>query len=208
LNETSNGSVSVNRADSSGNNNTLTDNNTVASIIGRLANAADFVRSRSEYFSIADSAQTGLDLTPPFSIAFWVNYDTSGSTDGTLGKGNSLTQYSYQIYRRSSSPYKMTIKLSANGTSATSFDSDSGIPAGSWNHVAVVVNGNTVNWYLNGTSNNAQPGSWTSALYNSSLPFVLGDRASGDGSRIDGKLDEVRIYNRALTAGEISALAK
>jgi hypothetical protein len=52
----------------------------------------------------------------------------------------------------------------------------------------------TVNPDLDGTATNE-------------MPFLLGENPESTGRFLDGMLDEVMIYNRALSADEISNLA-
>lgn len=66
-----------------------------------------------------------------------------------------------------------------------------------WYHLAVAVNAEKTSFYVNGTLKGTAPGQTGLA---SDAPLKIGERLSGI-------LDEVRIYSRALSADEISALA-
>ncbi len=55
--------------------------------------------------------------------------------------------------------------------------------------------------YINGIQQTSYTGSINSTPILSALVF-----ASVSGHRLNGSIDEVRIYNRALTTGEISTL--
>src|SRR5947209_615997 len=76
----------------------------------------------------------------------------------------------------------------------------------SWVHFFVTYDGTTIRAYINGVeaANQAASGAITS----NNDTFAIGARG-GDGSwtRFNSKIDEVRIYNRALSAQEIAALA-
>jgi len=73
-----------------------------------------------------------------------------------------------------------------------------------WNHVAVVVQGTTDEVYINGAlvSSKMQD---ESAFANFS-GLVLGSAFSGSYLFLNADLDEVSIYNRALTAAEVQAI--
>jgi len=78
---------------------------------------------------------------------------------------------------------------------------------GTWEHVAVTLSGATGSLYVQG-ARVAQ--STTITLNPSSLGSTMHDcfgrsGVSGD-PYLDGQLDNVRIYSRALTAGEVQAL--
>ena len=73
-----------------------------------------------------------------------------------------------------------------------------------WYHVAVTIDGLHGQFYLDG----APTSSFTlsaPALTNPAV-IALGHSASGTSQFLDGSLDEVRLYSRALTASEIGAL--
>ncbi|MBN1814719.1 MAG: LamG domain-containing protein [Anaerolineae bacterium] len=197
------------RYDYTGNDNDLDDYNTVGSDAGDKMEgdrSAVFVLLSSEYLQIADAAQTGLNLTPPFSIVFWVKFDSDGSTHGLCGK-HTTGDYAYTIYHLSSSPYVIRVRLSSNGTGYTDFDADSGISSSNgWVHVAVVVNGTDVRIYYDGALVTASPGSWTAALNASSSAFRLGDRGVA-GVYHNGHLDQFGILSRALSALEVASVA-
>ena len=100
LDESSSGAGAVSRTDSSGNGNTLTDNNTTPSGVGKFSNNADFEFDNNEYLSIADNStlSTG-DINFGFSV--WVNGETlpaSGETRGIVAKDDLTTHLSYFIY--------------------------------------------------------------------------------------------------------------
>jgi hypothetical protein len=79
-------------------------------------------------------------------------------------------------------------------------------PAG-WTHLVFVQQGNTHRLYVNGSL--ADSSSVTLPRSAAVTSFLLGgyDANGGEDERWNGRLDDVRIYNRPLTAPEISALA-
>jgi hypothetical protein len=85
------------------------------------------------------------------------------------------------------------------GTPATIYGT-SAVPANSWTHLAATYDGAMVRLYVNGVqvSSHAQTG----AISSSANPVQIG----GDtiyGQYFQGRIDEVRIYNRALSQAEI-----
>ena len=73
-----------------------------------------------------------------------------------------------------------------------------------WYHVAVTNTGNTAILYLNGTQvASGDLGMDTPA----GTPFYIGQIPGDDFRRLQGQVDEVSIYNRALSADEIQAIA-
>ncbi|MBI4583047.1 MAG: LamG domain-containing protein [Planctomycetes bacterium] len=76
----------------------------------------------------------------------------------------------------------------------------SALPANAWSHLAATYDGSRLRLYVNGVEKGsaAQAG----GINPSSTPLRLGGNTYGD-EFFPGRIDEVRIYNRALTAAEI-----
>ena len=70
-----------------------------------------------------------------------------------------------------------------------------------WNLVTAVYDGANMRLYLNGEEWDFQPKTGT---LTSSTGFSVGNDASGN--YFDGDIDDVRVYNRALTAAQVYAL--
>jgi hypothetical protein len=67
--------------------------------------------------------------------------------------------------------------------------------------VAVTFDGTTIRFYVNGTLAGSKARS--GVLSDTANPLYLGSYA-GSSSRFIGKLDEAQVYNRALTAQEVT----
>ncbi len=109
--------------------------------------------------------------------------------------------------------YQYGVELNVNskslrlftGTDASSTPPVDVTPAfGSWVHVAFVVGGGTATGYLNGGVGPSAP--MTGPITKRGNALSIGVDAVGEQPFV-GKLDEVRIYDRALSAGEIAQLA-
>jgi dihydrofolate reductase len=78
----------------------------------------------------------------------------------------------------------------------------SALPPNTWTHLAVSYDRTTIRLYVNGSQVSSQPA--TGAIATSSNPLSIG----GDsiyGQYFSGLIDEVRVYNTALTAAQIQA---
>ena len=74
---------------------------------------------------------------------------------------------------------------------------------GTWMHIAATYDGATIRLYINGIEEGSLVASITIAT--NDLPLAIG--AQSDGIRFfQGALDQVRVYNRALSAEEIAGL--
>jgi fibronectin type 3 domain-containing protein/regulation of enolase protein 1 (concanavalin A-like superfamily) len=75
-----------------------------------------------------------------------------------------------------------------------------------WYFVAATADGTNVSLYLNGSLLKSLPGTMTN-YYNSADPFRIGYGVlDGSGNYFKGAIDEVALFNRALTAGQLQAL--
>ena len=91
--------------------------------------------------------------------------------------------------------------------------SNSGVTNGDWHHIVVVnkidssANGGGYKIYIDGVLN--AEASFSSTLRRdagSSDGIGIGSSGAGTGAFFEGKIDEVRIYNTALTAGNVATL--
>jgi len=84
-------------------------------------------------------------------------------------------------------------------------DSDSvPLPIGAWRHVAMVHDGTTNKIFINGVLKKSILSSGT--LNKTVHPFGIGYDPIDKGGHFNGDLDDLQVYNRALTDAEIAAL--
>lgn len=147
-----------------------------------------------------------------FSVEAWINqylYLNGGSGIVALGYGNGGEQFVLDT-GASGGALRFFVR---NAAGQASLANSSFVPTTSpgWHHVAGVCDeaGGQVRLYLDGAlvaSGSITPGS---GILSSSLPMTIGARQSGNSSPANydfqfiGKLDEVAIYNRSLSASEV-----
>lgn len=203
--------ASGNRADFSANANTLTDNNTVGSSADckQGLKSADFEEANSEYLSITDAAQTGLAITGAISICLWLKLESSGIRRMVTKYTTVGNQRAYQVMSTLTADNDIGFVLSPDGTNVTSaYTAADVVAAGTWAHVAAVYNGTDMRIYVNGAlPNNGtnNPKTYSSGIYDTSAAFILGNY-SGNANYMDGLLDEVAVFNRALSAAEVAKI--
>ncbi len=78
----------------------------------------------------------------------------------------------------------------------------SAIPANTWTHLAATYDGATLRMYVNGVLASSTPR--TGGINTSNGPLQIGGD-SGGGQYFAGTIDEVRVYDIALTAAEIQS---
>jgi hypothetical protein len=158
-----------------------------------------------DYFDCGNDAS--LDITGPISIALWIRPDaddpegkgTSGGETAPLAKamagvGN---EWSWQVrYGWGSSEPSMGFQF--NATPRTWVYTGQILERYEWCHVACSYDGTTVECYFNGEQTDSAT---MSNLASSPTPVLIG--SDGWGSDWIGAIDDVRIYNHALTEDEI-----
>jgi hypothetical protein len=200
------------RVDETANNNDLTANGTggVASAAGKISDAADFEKGDSDYLSIADASQTGLDITGDFTIAFWMKLESLPSSSGSAS--TIIQKYTagngYFVFLADTDD-KVYIDLYGGGntrdisTNAFVVSGD----VGNWVHVVVassLTSGN-VAMYKNGSSVSVTTGGTRiGAIGTNAEPFQIGGGSFYN--YYDGLLDEFGIWNRLLTGAEVTSL--
>ncbi len=103
----------------------------------------------------------------------------------------------------SGGPFGPTARLVTTGGTA-SVSANLLSPFADWHHLAMTYDGASLDLYVDGCLDGST--TLTGSLPASALDVMLG--AFQRGPRLEGALDEVRIYSRALTAGEIAAHAQ
>jgi hypothetical protein len=82
-------------------------------------------------------------------------------------------------------------------------DSVSTVPYNSWTFVVVTFDGSYVTFYVNGVSQTGDRTALRGSIISNTTPLDIGE--SGGEYWVLGVIDEVRIYNRALSAAEVAA---
>lgn len=175
------------------------------------SHSIDLELSSSQYLSITDAAQTGLDITGDFTIEAWVKVEQLPSVAGTsyaiVTKFDyASNQASYQFSIDTSNKLFVVFDDIGDASDLSRFRTDSAaVQAGVWKHVAVScdVSAPSAVFYVNGApvaSSTELTGS--TAVFNGTSIFYVGRRE--DGLYYDGLIDEVRVWNDIRTAQEIA----
>ncbi|MBP9758887.1 prepilin-type N-terminal cleavage/methylation domain-containing protein [Candidatus Dojkabacteria bacterium] len=183
--------------DSSGSlNNGLAVNGPITSI-GRYGNAGNFDGIDD---SLLLSSSYNFNNYDGFTIAGFVNVNDTSTRKAFFNNGhgisielNSLEKVDVRI-RATVSPYWFTIS------------SNQIINPGSWNHIAVSYTRQKIVIYINGVEDRSNA---TGLIYSHSGSIVsyIGNSNPGFGAfPFPGKIDEFRVYGRALSASEVKAL--
>ncbi len=100
---------------------------------------------------------------------------------------------------------KLRAGLFTNGGWNLSVADGQDMPTGTWTHVAMVYDGSSTTRYVNGKVNGAVMATTGTALAQQGTAQVaaIGSRAAGKDQRFTGNIDDVRVYDHALTPDEL-----
>ena len=175
-------------SDSSGNGNTLTNNGDVTFSSGKIGDAAGF-----DGQSYIESNLT--EINNDFTVSGWIKPAQLGSYTAAFG----INQYTDGLLFRVGS---CNDQLYVFGTYATvgSFSTDV------WTHVVIAGSNGTAKVYVNNVL--ATTVSYDPTLGFGATPnFIAGASRQNLGQDpLNGQIDAVGIWNRALNEGEVSAL--
>ncbi len=185
-------------ADSSGNLSTLTNNNGVTYGDGQYGNAAYF-NGTNQYFSGTGPVLDGQSFT--FSAWLWRDSDATGERIY-------FSQGSFNGQHRN-----LHLRVYENGQMRFGFlSNDVDAPSGTfamnqWNHVVLTYDADTNERkiYLNGGAAKASDTSVSDFTGNTDLNI---GRWIFDSQYWKGRIDDLKIYNRALTQDEVTDIAE
>ena len=160
-----------------------------------------------DLISIANSSS--LQLTSPYTISLWLNPSTYNL--GTFGWGvivakwGEVSSASYQL--RISDTGKL-IYDTHDGSNTTSLTSNSSIQLNSWTFVVIRQINSSVSISINGITDISNPNMLIPAIVNNTIEIGRNYNQFSNYSTegFIGKIDDVSIYNRALTQDEIANL--
>ena len=99
---------------------------------------------------------------------------------------------------------RLRFRLKTGGTTTTLIAGGGTVHTGAWHHAAAVYNGTTMRLYLDGT--NVGETAKSGEIASSSAAIFVGANPPAAYAPFAGELDDVRIYNLALTGDEIIAV--
>jgi PKD repeat protein len=168
------------------------------SAAGKYGNALLF-DGVDDLVSVADSNL--LDLTTGMTIEGWLRPTTSGTSFRTFVIKEDGSSHVYRIYANTSALAPRAQAAIAGGVrSATG---TTALPVNVWSHVAATYDGTTLRLWVNG--NEVANVVKAPSIATSTGAFRIGGRSVSPGEFFAGLVDDVRVYNVALTQAQIQA---
>ncbi len=178
---------------------------------GKLGSGLEF-DGVNDYLNVSNESAFDFEKTSPFSVSAWVYPDAihDGKLASKLRSSGTYDGWEIQMVPGSG---KMRLYLVSDygAGNRIQVDSSLALSIGAWTHFVMTYNGSSsalgVSMYFNGTKVDTTVGAdaLSGSILNE-LSLLIGSRQTANGQFWDGTIDEVRIYNRALSASEIQSL--
>ena len=191
-------------ADASGNGRVGTVRQAVWTPNGKYGSALSF-DGINDWVTVADHAS--LDLTTGMTLEAWVRPGAMSGWETVVIKERGAGDYAYALYAHDGAPLDGGAPVPSGnvraGGARQTLRGTTELPAGTWSHIATTYDGSTQRVFVNGVEVASRPQSGPIAV--SAGVLRIGGNNSWTGEFFQGEIDEVRVYNRALSQPEIEA---
>ena len=193
--------------DRSGNSNNGTLTNGPVPTQGKVGQAMSF-DGIDDRMVVADAASLNFGASQDFTVAAWVKTTQAGASGKwpmMMSKEDGvITRQGYNLALHNEAvDLRWYFEMWVSGVMYNVFGS-SDIADGNWHLLVGTRSGSTLTSYQDGVLANTITGS--SGSVSKAVPLTFGDLNGASVSRYNGAIDEVRIYNRALSTAEIASL--
>lgn len=201
-------SGNTNDASGNGNNGIVMGPTLTTDRFGKANQAYQFTRSGGQHIRVPNS--TALNMTgSTLTVCAWIYPNWAGIANTNmqiLSKAQDASSAGRKFGVGTGSPNQLNVELR---TSTGTFDQDwyctnCTLQQNIWQFVTIVYDGTAIKWYKNGTLLYQIPK--TGNIVSTTSELIIGSFADRTQSYFNGSMDEIRIYNRALTNAEIQTL--
>jgi hypothetical protein len=176
--------------------------------------STDLEKSSSQFWSITDAAQTGLDITGDITLEAWVKIESDPGTSGDDAFRAIISKYrgnndnrSYAFrYWNNSGTKKLTFASSNNGVALQELSVNYTASTATWIHLAISYDASesTAKFYVNGSQQGTDQVGTQTSIFNGTARFCVG-ALDVEEQWFDGLIDEARVWSDVRTEEEIAA---
>jgi hypothetical protein len=164
----------------------------------------DTSKGTTQTAQVANNALLNFESTKTFSVALWVKIPATTANPTIIHKGISGSEQ-YIIDVNSAGNFRLYVR---NSASTVTQIAATVAPNNTWQHVVAVFNqaSSAMLLYVNGAQ--SASGTPPTSLKANTNPLNVGNRqtSTGFGNALNGTVDEVRVYNRALSLSDVQEL--
>ncbi|MFA5173930.1 MAG: LamG-like jellyroll fold domain-containing protein [Candidatus Pacearchaeota archaeon] len=159
---------------------------------------ARFDASASNYINVGNNSN--LEISNAISISGWIKLEGTAVTQRLVSKkvsSGAQTGFEVEIYTYSFDP---RLRFYAQGnTYANAYYNWNSNPG--WHHIVAVANGNEGRLYVDGVDRTTD--STIDPILSNNLNLTIGRQSGTGAAPFEGLMDDIRIYDFALTPGEV-----
>ncbi len=134
----------------------------------------------------------------PFSIGFWMKSNNGGSNTYLIGKSHPSEEKGFDIRLNNS-----MIQVMGVNDWTVNITSDAPIAISTWHHIVLSLTDTKADLYIDAVLKGS---SARSAISATADLFRIGYTTNFEGETFNGLIDEVQIYNLALTSEQVAAI--
>jgi hypothetical protein len=177
---------------------------------GKVGGALSF-DGVNDYISVLDNPSLRFTQNSSFTLCSWINPISTAGQGVLIGKfqtdsKSNLFTYNMDWWLESQG---IGFQTARSGYSYVNLATPGGVaPIGSWSHIACVYDNRNMKIYVNGELEASGYFPYETGTNTADNDMGIGAALIGSGVEryFKGSLDDIRIYNRALTDGEIKTI--
>ena len=150
--------------------------------------------------SVRINDAASLDLSTAMTLEAWVRPTTADTTWRTIVTKETTGNLTYGLFSNSDAGKPAGISTIGNQNTQSITRGPAALPRNSWRHLATTYDGASLRLYVNGALVSTTPVS--GAMVNTDGALKIGGNAIWP-EWFAGRIDDLRVYNRALTAAEL-----
>ena len=161
----------------------------------------------NDVISVTDIPTLNFGASDSFSVSFWLKPNVLAGVGTFVAKIAISLADGWRFHNNSGNTVRFFVRETGGDDTNTYVSAT--MTAGKWTHVVGVVNrsNNTVYLYFDGVSVGTPANiSGVGDLSTTGTNLHIGSYRVASGDYANGSLDDVRIYNRVLSAGEVQKL--
>jgi hypothetical protein len=170
-----------------------------ANLFGADANQAYSFNGGQQDIFVPDSAS--LEFTNRLTMAAWVNFNAGGNYNPRIISKFNVNGNGFELFTWGTSSQRQIGFLTY--ADAVILTSAQYINAGEWSYIVATYDGTNKNLYINGVLDTSAA---ASCVFNNSGDLTIGENSENGLDNYAGLIDNVRIYNRALSPTEVAQL--
>jgi hypothetical protein len=196
--------------DYSGNSNhgTIVGTGVTKTSAGKSNGAYSFNGVLNNYINIPNSAS--LQQPNEVTVTAWIKTTISATYLTILSKDNENfggggRSYLIEMLNGANAEF-VTWRIGETSQWGKSSLSTLTLNDGKWHHIAATSSPNIDKLYIDGKLDQTTTPTFSASLYTNTVDLIIGQKGGGSLFTFNGQIDEVMVFNRALSADEIKAL--